>query len=98
VLCICRLWVVVLDVSDMFVVAGLYITTCLANILTYDARSTTHQTMVYLQPTPFAVGMILFRLLHSSYLLPVVLPWRLHGAFVLSVTEFVPQINIGVEL
>ena len=31
-MCICRLWVVVLDVSDMFVVAGLQITTCLANI------------------------------------------------------------------
>jgi len=32
VLCICRLRVVVLDVSDMFVVAGLQITTSLANI------------------------------------------------------------------
>jgi len=32
VLCICRLWVVVLDVSDVFVVAGLQITTRLAYI------------------------------------------------------------------
>jgi len=32
VLCICRLWVVALDVSDMFVVAGLQITTRLAYI------------------------------------------------------------------
>ena len=31
-LCICRLWVVALDVSDMFVVAGLQITTRLAYI------------------------------------------------------------------
>ena len=31
-LCICRLWVVVLDVSDMFVVAGLQITSRLAYI------------------------------------------------------------------
>ena len=31
-LCICRLWVVVLYVSDMFVVTGLQITTCLAYI------------------------------------------------------------------
>jgi len=32
VLCICRLWVVALDVSDMFVVVGLQITTHLAYI------------------------------------------------------------------
>ena len=31
-LCICRLWVVALDVSDMSVVAGLQITTRLAYI------------------------------------------------------------------
>ena len=31
-LCICRLWVVVLDVSDVFVVAGLQITTRLSYI------------------------------------------------------------------
>ena len=31
-LCICRLWVVALDVSDMFFVAGLQITTRLAYI------------------------------------------------------------------
>jgi len=31
-LCICRLWVVALNVSDMFIVAGLQITTRLAYI------------------------------------------------------------------